>query len=180
MDLSAAPRQTTWSVDHVGFTVPDLDEAVAFFCEALGCQLVLQAGPYENVGYVWPGEDSPEQANLRLAILNHRGLQNIELLEYRSRPNPPDAAAPRPADRGGAHICFFVDDVEGAVTHLSMWEGVRVLGAVDTETEGPLKGQDWVFVLTRWGLVIELVNWKPGMPYERTTSARLVSPPQST
>src|SRR5581483_995903 len=71
------------SIDHVGFTVPDLDEAVEFFCDVLGCELVLREGTYDNCGYVWPGESEPERATVRLAILRHGDSHNVELLEYR-------------------------------------------------------------------------------------------------
>jgi catechol 2,3-dioxygenase-like lactoylglutathione lyase family enzyme len=175
--MSERRASMKWSFHHVGLAVPDLDQAVDFFQNALGCDVVMRSDPYENVGYVWPGEDSPEPATVRLAILTHGGTQNIELLEYRNKPSGPEPTAPRPSDRGTGHLCFDVEDVQAAVDHLMSWEGVQVLGAVDTETEGPLAGLDWVYLSTPWGLAIELVRWVPGLPYEQTTSARLVAAP---
>jgi catechol 2,3-dioxygenase-like lactoylglutathione lyase family enzyme len=164
-----------WAVDHAGFTVPDLDEAVEFFCAAFGCELVLRAGPYDSVGYIWPGEPEAEPATLRLALLRH-GAHNLELLEYRGCAAQL-SAPPRPSEPGSGHIAFYVDDVSAALEELGALPGVRILGPVITEQEGPLTGLDWVYVLTPWGMLVELIRWPLGMPYERTTSSRLAAPP---
>jgi len=37
---------TARSVDHVGFTVPNLDEAVSFFTRVLDCDLLYRTRPY--------------------------------------------------------------------------------------------------------------------------------------
>jgi len=34
--------------DHVGVTVPDMDQATAFFTDVLGCQLAYTAGPFKS------------------------------------------------------------------------------------------------------------------------------------
>lgn len=165
------------SVDHVGLTVPDLEVAIDFFVEALGAEVVLRAGPYDDCGYVWPGESRPERMTVRLAVLSHSGTHNIELLEYANRERPSSTTPPEPADPGGAHLAFFVEDLEGVAGRLAARDDVRVLAPVDTERGGPLGGLEWSYFLTSWGLVVELVRWAPGvLPYERTTDARLVPP----
>ena len=32
--------------EHIGFTVPDLDQAERFFVEVIGCELVYSLGPF--------------------------------------------------------------------------------------------------------------------------------------
>ncbi|MDI9978693.1 VOC family protein [Rhodococcus sp. IEGM 1307] len=163
-----------WAVDHVGFTVPDLDQAVDFFVSALGCEVVLRSGPDPNVGYIWPGESEAEAAVVRLAVLTHASQHNIELLEYKN--TSATSVAPRPSQPGGCHLAFYVEDVQAAVDHLTQFDGVRMMGQVMTEESGPIEGLDWVYILTPWGMAIELLRWMPGLPYEATTEARLVSP----
>jgi glyoxylase I family protein len=34
--------------DHIGFTVPDLDQAERFFVDIIGCQRVYALGPFER------------------------------------------------------------------------------------------------------------------------------------
>ena len=44
---AAAPRPGMpglRGLEHVGLTVPNLDDAVRFFCEVIGCEHVLDAG----------------------------------------------------------------------------------------------------------------------------------------
>lgn len=147
-----------WAVDHAGFTVPDLDAAVDFFCDAFGCELVLRLGPYDDVGYVWPGEERAERATLRLAVVR-LGEHNIELLEYGRRDAAGPDDLPRQSELGAGHIALSVDDIAGAVEELRERDGVEILGEVIEETDGPMAGAEWVYVLTPVGLVVELIRW---------------------
>ena len=36
--------------DHIGFTVPDLDQAVAFFVDVIGCEPFYELGPFSSDG----------------------------------------------------------------------------------------------------------------------------------
>jgi catechol 2,3-dioxygenase-like lactoylglutathione lyase family enzyme len=164
------------AVDHIGVSVPDLDEAISFFVDVFGFEVVLRAGPYDNFGYVWPGEDGPEQANLRLAVLR-QGDHNVELLEYSGRSAGDLSPAPRPADPGGMHLALYVEDIYEAEARLKGRSDIRFLCPVEKEQGGPLDGLDWAYLLTSWGLVIELIRWQPGLPYEAATEKRLAPPP---
>lgn len=170
---------TRVAIDHVGVSVPDLSQAVEFFVDVFGCELVYEAGPYPNVGYFWPGESAPEPATVRLAVLNHNDTHNIELLEYTEKPRNGNDVAPRPSDRGGSHLAFHVEDITVAVEQLKQRSDVAFLGEVDREQGGPIDGLDWVYLQTSWGLIIELLSYRPGLPYEATTTARMVPPPWS-
>lgn len=165
------------ALDHVGITVPDLDEAIEFFTDAFGCKVALRAGPYEDFGYTWPGAAGPENASLRLAVLTLGDSSNIELLEYSGREGSADRPAPQPADRGGMHIALYVEDVYGLGRELEARDDVQVLAPVQVEEGGPLDGLIWSYFLTSFGLVIELIRWRPGLPYEATSENRLVPPP---
>ena len=35
-------------LDHIGFTVPDLDEATAFLVDVLGCEYLYTLGPFRR------------------------------------------------------------------------------------------------------------------------------------
>jgi catechol 2,3-dioxygenase-like lactoylglutathione lyase family enzyme len=37
-------------LDHVGFTVPDLDEATRFLVDVLGCEYLYSLGPFADEG----------------------------------------------------------------------------------------------------------------------------------
>ncbi|MDP9696215.1 UNVERIFIED_ORG: catechol 2,3-dioxygenase-like lactoylglutathione lyase family enzyme [Arthrobacter globiformis] len=169
--------QTKRAFDHVGMAVPDLDEAVNFFVDVFGFDVVITAGPYDDFGYVWPGEASPEKGTLRQANLILGDSFNLELLEYTNRSVEGEGPAPRPADPGGMHLAFHVDDIRAATEELKQRSDVQALSDINREDGPPLNGLLWAYFRTNFGLVFELIQWQPGtLPYEATTSLRMVPP----
>ncbi|TAP28328.1 MULTISPECIES: VOC family protein [Micrococcaceae] len=161
--------------DHIGMSVPDLEEAVDFFVDALGFEVVIKAGPFDDFGYVWPGELEPEPGTLRQANLVLGNSFNIELLEYTNRTATLPDAAPRPADPGGWHLCLHVDDIDKASDELaSRLDTTQISDIIQEEQD--MEGLRWAYFRTTWGLVLELIQWSPGMPYESTTQARMALP----
>lgn len=164
------------ALDHVGLTVPNLEQAIDYFVELLGCELVFTAGPYDNVGWTWEGENAPETATVRVAVVTHDHTHNIELLEYTNKPRTAAGEVPRPSDPGGAHIAFYVEDIDGVVEKVRQYPGVRLLGEVDLELGTPISGTRWIYTLSPWGQVVEFMNYKPGLPYEESTDKRIALP----
>lgn len=161
--------------DHIGFTVPDLDEAVAFFVDVIGCEPFYELGPFRSDGD-WMAthlDVHPRAVMRRLKFLRCRNGSNFELFEYDS----PDQnrAQPRNSDIGGHHLAFYVDDMDVAVAYLRS-QGVRILGEPTVRTNGPNGGQTWVYFLSPWGMQLELVSFPNGKGYERETTARLWHP----
>lgn len=97
-------------IDHVGFAVPDLDEAKAFYAAAFGLEVV-----HEEVN---------EEQGVREAMLGVGGSY-IQLLA----PLTPDSTIAKFLDRSGPgiqQIAFGVDDVVTTADDLRA-AGVRVL-----------------------------------------------------
>jgi catechol 2,3-dioxygenase-like lactoylglutathione lyase family enzyme len=161
--------------EHIGFTVPDLDEAVRFFVEVIGCEPFYELGPFQSDGN-WMETHlnvHPRTVMKRLKFLRCRHGSNFEIFEY-SAPGR-NAAQPRNSDVGGHHLAFYVDDIDEAVAYLRS-HGVRVLGEPTVRTEGPSAGQTWVYFLSPWGMELELVSFPGGKAYERGTDRRLWHP----
>ncbi|HEX4507945.1 MAG TPA: VOC family protein [Alphaproteobacteria bacterium] len=155
---TAAPLLTCRSVDHLAYTVPDLDAAVAFFRDVLGAKEIYRsAGPDEkNAATFAERFNTHRDAGYRLSKLTLGGAM-FELFEY----SAPDLARtmPRNCDAGGGHFAVAVDDVPAAAEMLRSQPGVRVLGQPSEIGPGhPLAGRHWVYFLTPWGLQIELVS----------------------
>ncbi len=161
--------------DHIGFTVPDLDEAVDFFVNVIGCEAFYDLGPFQ-------AEDDWMQRQLnvhprtvmrRLKFLRCRHGSNFEIFEYEA----PDqnATQPKNSDVGGHHLAFYVDDMDAALAYLRS-KGVRILGEPVVRTAGPSAGQTWVYFLTPWGMQLELVSFPGGKGYEKDTDRRLWHP----
>ena len=163
-------------VDHVGLTVPDLDQAVKFFVDALGADLLWTDGPTSD-----PKSDSmakklgvDPRASMRLAMLRVGPNLNVELLEYHA-PNQ-NMKMPVNSDVDVPHLAFYVDDVDKAGKYLEA-HGCLLLGGPSVTPEGnPRAGQVMRYAVTPWHLTIELVHRPDHMPYEQSTDARLYGP----
>ena len=161
--------------DHIGFTVPDLDEAVRFFIDVIGCEAFYDLGPFASEGD-WMTEHlnvHPRAVMRRLKFLRCRNGSNFEIFEYESPDQ--DRTPPRNSDVGGHHLAFYVDDMAAALAHLQR-HGVRILGEPTLRETGPSGGQTWVYFLAPWGMQLELVSYPRGKAYERDTARRLWHP----
>ncbi|WP_235883480.1 VOC family protein [Saccharopolyspora elongata] len=161
-------------VEHVGFTVPDLEEATRFFVDVIGCELVYSLGPFRSDGD-WMAEHldvHPRAVMRELRFFRCANGPNFEIFEYEA----PDqrTAQPRNSDVGGHHLAFYVTDLDAAVEHLR-GHGVRVLGE-PTTSSGASAGQRWVYFLTPWGMQLELVSYPDGKAYEENAPVLLWQP----
>ena len=161
--------------DHVGFTVPDLEAAVKFFVEVIGCEAFYDLGPFK-FDDDWMSTHlnvHPRAVMKKLRFLRCGHGSNFELFEYEAPDQNP--SQPRNSDIGGHHLAFYVDDFEVALAHLRA-HGVRILGEPTVRTVGPSAGQTWVYFLAPWGMQLELVSFPDGKGYEQDTDRRLWHP----
>ena len=167
------------NVHHVAYTVPDLDEAVAFFVGVLGAELLYRIGPVRDEAGDWMARqlNVHPRAATHIAMLRLGPVTNLELFEYAAPEQR--QALPRNSDWGGHHLAIHVEDVDAAVEYLRSVPGVKVLGEPQTITDGPIAGDRWVYFLTPWGMQMEVLNMPEGMPYEQGTAARLFGPSES-
>jgi catechol 2,3-dioxygenase-like lactoylglutathione lyase family enzyme len=163
-------------VEHVGFTVPDLEEASRFFIDVIGCEQVYSLGPIEDDTGDWMARhlNVPARSRVRELRFFRCGFgPNFEIFEYDEEDQ--NTVPPRNCDVGGHHLAFYVDDFAAALVHLAAHQ-VRILGEPTTRTEGPSAGQTWVYFLAPWGMQLELVSFPKGKGYESTTARRLWHP----
>ncbi len=162
--------------DHIGFTVPDLDEAVDFFVNVIGCEAFYDLGPFSDDDGDWMQTHlnvHPRAVMRRLKFLRCKSGSNFELFEYEAPEQWHEP--PRNSDVGGHHLAFYVDDFDAALEHLER-HGVTILGEPTVRTAGPSGGQTWVYFLTPWGMQLELVSFPNGKAYERDFEHRLWHP----
>jgi catechol 2,3-dioxygenase-like lactoylglutathione lyase family enzyme len=167
---------TATNVDHVAITVPDLDEAVRFFVEVIGAELILREGPFEDSETDWMHQQlrMDPRASLTAALLRLGPTLTLELYGVHSPRQRQEQ--PQPDDVGGMHLSFHVTDLEQAAEYLRE-QGLTVHGEPVHHEQGNLAGCRWLHFEAPWGLVLEIVSWPAGsMPYESTTSARIAPP----
>jgi len=161
--------------EHIGFTVPDLDEAERFLVDVIGCELVYSLGPFAHPDDEWMLEHlgvHPRTVMRELRFFRCGHGPNFEVFQY----EPADGAAPEPrnSDIGGHHLAFYVDDFDAALEHL-LANGVEVMGA-PTESSSWSTGQRWVYFRSPWGMQFELVSYPNGKAYEKDAAAKLWHP----
>lgn len=165
-------------VDHIGLTVPNMAEAVAFFCNVLGCELVYTAPAFsDDTGTVMYDQlNVHPRSTIKSVTFLRAWNQNLELFEYQS----PDQnrVPPRNSDVGGHHIAFYVSNVTEAARYLTE-RNVQVLGSPVNETDGVDEGVTWLYFMAPWGLQLELIQYPNGKGYERETERRLWDPRQA-
>lgn len=160
--------------EHIGFTVPDIEQAHDFFVNVIGCDFVYSLGP-------WTKDDNwfsdhlnihPRSVLKELRFYRCAFGPNFEVFEYES----PDqnSVQPKNSDVGGHHIAFYVDDLDTAVKYLQE-KGIHIL-STPTASAGASEGQRWVYFLSPWGMQFELVSYPRGKAYEADAPVKLWHP----
>jgi catechol 2,3-dioxygenase-like lactoylglutathione lyase family enzyme len=151
--------------DHIGLTVPDMQQAIEFFVGKIGAEPYYGLGPFHD-----DDTDSfevqfgvPSRAVLNEIRLLRLGNLNIELFEWDA---PGHDEVPALNENGGHELCLYVDDIDAAISYLQ-GRGVEVLGE-KMELVGPEAGDEAWFVYFRapWGLLLELISYPHGRAYE--------------
>jgi catechol 2,3-dioxygenase-like lactoylglutathione lyase family enzyme len=162
--VSTLPGLT--GLDHIGFTVPDLEQAHQFLTEVIGCEYMYSLGPFRHDDSDWMLEHlnvDPRAVMRQLHFYRCGGQAVFEVFEY-SAPDQ-NTVLPRNSDIGGHHVALYVDDLDAAVEYLHT-HGLTVLGE-PTASRGPSAGQRWIYFLTPWGMQWELVSYPDGKANDR-------------
>lgn len=146
-------------IDHIGITVPDIDEACLFFENILGAKTLFTAA--ENImdeGSDWMLDQfnvHPRSIIKELRFVRLPDGSIIEVFEYFS----PDQNLnqPKNSDIGGHHLAFYVDDIYEAIDFLRN-NDIVVLGEPLSYSDGPNLGLTCCYFLSPWGMQMEIVS----------------------
>lgn len=167
-------------LDHVGVTVPDMEEAERFFIEALGAEFI-----YETLNRSMPPFDGPATERMlqgppglkvsRIRMYKLGAGPTLELFEY----DDIDAQRPplRGCDFGWQHIAVYVDDMDAAVGQVVAAGAEQLSPPWDLTRAESGAGNRFCFVRTPFGALIELITYPSPQPYEQTTDLRRWKPP---
>jgi catechol 2,3-dioxygenase-like lactoylglutathione lyase family enzyme len=158
--------------DHLGFTVPDLDEAERFLVDVLGAQHIYTLGAKQSDDD-WMAEHigvDPRTVIREIRFYRLGNGSNIETFKYESSgADDPQRPQPRNSDIGGHHLALYVDDMDAALAHLRA-HGIEPMGD-PTASSGPAAGQRWEYFRSPWGMQFELVSYPGGKAYEEDADA---------
>jgi glyoxylase I family protein len=151
------------AADHVSFTVPDLEAAIAFYTDTFGARELFRMGPLaaSEIPVMPDGRDWMEAhvgvtgATLTLAMLALIDNLNLQLVQY-DAPGDRNPVPPRNCDAGGHHLALRVDDVDKAAAYLAT-KGCTVQNIIEI-SEGPLAGKKNLYVRDPFGHSLEIVD----------------------
>ena len=164
-------------IDHVGFTVPDLDEAERFLVDVLGAEPIYTLGSKQaddDWMAVHIGVD-PRTVIREIRFYRLGNGSNLEVFQYEpGGADIPQRPQPRNGDIGGHHLAIYVDDMDAAIAHLRAHD-VEIMGE-PTASAGPALGQRWLYFRSPWGMQFELVSFPDGKAYEKDAARTLWHP----
>jgi catechol 2,3-dioxygenase-like lactoylglutathione lyase family enzyme len=161
--------------EHIGFTVPDLEQADAFFVDVIGCERIYELGPFIHEDDDWMRDQlnvHPRSVMRKLYFYRCGFGPNFEVFQWEAPGQRRDQ--PVNSDVGGHHLAFYVDDLDAAVAYLRA-RGIRVLGEPVASTQASA-GQRWVYFLSPWDMQFELVSFPGGKAYEKDAPVLLWNP----
>ena len=162
--MTPAPEEPRFlSVDHISWTVPDLDAALAFYCGVIGAEELFRMGPLDaaEMPVGADGRDWMEShvdvpgAKLTLVMLKLTENMNFQLVQY-DKPADRRQDLPRNCDRGGHHLGLKVDDVDKAIAYLTA-HGCTAMDVIHIDA-GPLAGKKNVYMRDPFGHSLEIVD----------------------
>ncbi|WP_392561309.1 VOC family protein [Orbus sturtevantii] len=161
-------------IDHVGLTVPNLEEATNFLIKALNATVLYdtykKSEPIRDSDFIRKRlgirHDMAERAIRMIGLPN--GAQ-IELFEFSG---PCQKQPITPADFGWQHVAFYVDDIEEAVTQVENAGGKRNSDPIDLGGIESGIGNKFCYCLTPWGSTIELISYPTPQPYLKESKRR--------
>ncbi|MFV0533573.1 MAG: VOC family protein [Cumulibacter sp.] len=160
-------------IDHIGLTVPDVEQATRFFVEAFDAVVLYDV--LERSDPARSGDAlslrlgvPPDTRQCAIRMLRLPDGPGIELFEYAASLQRSPAV---PSDFGWQHVAFYVDDLDGALARV-VDAGGRPLGE-PRPMPYPENGQrnQFVYVVPPWGGRLELVSYPDPQPFAAFATA---------
>lgn len=143
-------------IHHTGLTVSNLERSLAFWCDALGMQMVMQQDRQGGYFEAIVGEHGVDVRTAQVAFPGEG--PRIELFEFRSPQG--GRVALRTADVGFSHVCVTCDDIDGLLPGL-IAAGGRAESEPVAVDSGANAGGRGVYVRDPDGHVLELFTPPP-------------------
>ena len=141
------------TVDHAGFTVASLDDAVRFWTNAMGFELLRQAELTGVFIVQAMGVDAPA---MKAAVVKAPDGFRIELIEYAAEKD--QGCAPGSVGAvGAAHVAITVANIQHAVARIEA-EGWTAKGSIQSIPTGARQGTKIAYISGPDGIVIELLQ----------------------
>lgn len=168
-------------IDHIGVTVPDMEQATTFFKEAFAAKVI-----YDNLS----AEDEPKSGKqveknlglkpgtkeMRIRMLVVGNSANIELFQFANVAQQQPVIA---SDYGLQHVAFYVDDIDKATERFTDAGGKLLSKPNDLSSSAESgSGNQFVYGQAPWGMLIEMISYPAGINYPADSQAKRWTPPK--
>ena len=162
-------------MDHIGITIPDIEEATRFLVAAFDAEPI-----YDSVKRTDAAVEGDEPESI-LSLAHGTKITAVRMMKLRVGPGielfemkgPEQGQAVRPSDFGLQHFALYVDDIEAAIARFEKAGGTMFTGPqplmFPTETG---KGNFFCYGRMPWGTVVEFISLPSPMPYEHESPLR--------
>ena len=152
-----SPFQWRLGIDHIAINVPDMEQAVLFFKEVLGCRELFRMKEFvadRQMIQCLGLHSGTIMKDHRMLILD--GGTQLSLFQYES----PDSSKVMPmgSDLGGYHIAIRVKDMDTALSRIKK-QNCDILGEPLRFDSAPNEGIVCAYFRSPWGLLIEFVYY---------------------
>ena len=160
---------------HIGFTVPEMEQAVAFFRDVFETVTIMECGSVDvDDTFMATHLGVPKGAK----IADQRVIQvgrggSLELFEYSGVPGAPQLK--HNGEVGSMHIAFEVDDAYVVADRMRA-SGVDLLEGPTLIEGGPMDNLVWLYLRSPWGQYLEIVSSNKPLGYEADGGPKLWSP----
>ncbi|MAP93661.1 MAG: glyoxalase [Ponticaulis sp.] len=156
--MTTRPR----GIEHIGFTVPDHDEAVAFFERAFGATVLFS---------LVKKSDEPmgaDELNSKNGLARGTAIVAVSMLRLGNGPNLEIFEIDRPksdkplgiSDMGMHHFSINVDDIDAVTASFKAAGGKLLDGPYELSGQEEGDGNFGQFGLTPWGMLVEFEQFK--------------------
>lgn len=145
--------QMVHAVDHIGFAVSSLEEAIRFWTTGLGFTLERQS---EMGGAFILQVTGTSDPSVRTAIVKSQDGSRVELLEY-SKGDLHGVTPPGGSAIGSAHLALSVQDIHAVLARIEQ-AGWKARGKPQPIPAGPRKGTLVVYVTGPDNITLELMQ----------------------
>ncbi|MFV0493115.1 MAG: VOC family protein [Pseudorhodobacter sp.] len=164
---------------HIGLTVPDMEEAVAFLRDVFGAVTIMECGSVDvddafmarRLG-VPPGVKIADQ---RVVQVGRGG--SLELFEYSGVGDK--QGLKHNGEVGAMHVAFEVDDAHAVAARMKA-AGVDLLEGPTLIEGGPMDNLIWLYLRAPWGQYFEIVSQNGPLGYEAKGGPKLWTPSGGT